>query len=355
MAVLRGSGVVVYRRRREIDAIDEYSLHLVEAMGASGIETRYLPNGLAPLLQDSAEPSWILLQYNPHSYGRSGFAPSLVRDLRRVRYRSRAPLLVMVHEAWTEMTDAKSTLVGGWQRAQLRALLRLADGVMTSTETLARRIGGCAVHVPVAANITPISTSPGAARERLGLNGRLAVTLFGRGHPSRALDHAEAAIAALADAHGKDQLMVLNLGAGAPRLRLPHGVAVRNPGRLEADELSIHMWASDLVLLPFSDGVSTRRGTLMTALAHGRPVLGLRGCNTDAVLADAPDALALTPAGDPHAFSRAAVELASNPGRLHALGHAGRRLYESRFDWPVLARSVASVLQATTTNGSGRR
>ncbi len=355
MSVLSGSGVVVHQRRRELDAIDEYSLHLVAAMGASGIETRYLPNGLAPLLQDSAEPSWILLQYNPNSYGRSGFAPSLVRDLRRVRHRSQAPLLVMVHEAWLDMTDAKSTLVGGWQRAQLRALLRLADAVMTSTETLARRIGGGAVHVPVAANITPVSTSPGAARERLSLNRRLTVTLFGRGHPSRALDHAEAAIAALADAHGKDQLMVLNLGAGAPRLRLPDRVAVRNPGRLEADELSFHIWASDLVLLPFSDGVSTRRGTLMAALAHGRPVLGLRGRNTDAVLADAPDALALTPAGDPHAFSCAAVELTNDAARLHAIGDAGRRLYESRFDWPVLARSVASVLQATTANGSVRR
>jgi UDP-glucose:(heptosyl)LPS alpha-1,3-glucosyltransferase len=352
MSVLKGSGVVVHQSRVQIDAIDAYSRHLVETMSASGIETRYLPNGLAPLLKDPAEPSWILLQYNPYSYGRSGFAPGLVRDLRRVRSRSQAPLLLMVHEAWLDMTDAKSSLVGSWQRSQLWALLRLADGVMTSTEALARRIGGGTVHVPVAANITPISTSPRAARERLGLNGKLAVALFGRGHPSRALDHAEAAIAAIADAHGGDQLIVLNLGAGAPPLRLPHGVAVRHPGRLRADELSFHLWASDLVLLPFSDGVSTRRGTLMAALAHGRPVLGLRGCNTDAVLADAADALALTPAGDPHAFSSAAVELTRDPERLRTIGDAGRRLYESRFDWPILAQSIASVLAATTPNES---
>jgi glycosyltransferase involved in cell wall biosynthesis len=128
---------------------------------------------------------------------------------------------------------------------------------------------------------------------------------------------------------------------------------VRDPGRLEADELSVHLWASDLVLLPFTDGVSTRRGTLMAALAHGRPVLGLRGCHTDAVLAEAPDAVALTPAGDRHAFSCAAVELAGDPGRLRATGDAGRRLYESRFDWPVLAQSVASVLRAIQTNAPG--
>ncbi len=350
-----GSGAIIYRRRGEIDAIDEYSRRLVEALDASGVESRYLPNGVSPLLRAPAEPSWILLQYNPNSYGRSGLAPGLVRDLCRVRSRSHAPLVLMVHEAWLTMTDAKSILLGSWQRAQLRALLRLADGIMTSTETLARQIGGRAVHVPVAANITPVSMSPDAARQRLGVNGRFAVTLFGREHPSRALDHAEAAIAALAEAHGGDRLMVLNLGADAPRLRLPHGVAVREPGRLEADELSVHLWASDLVLLPFSDGVSTRRTTLMAALAHGRPVLGLRGCNTDAVFADMPDAVALTPAGDPHAFSCAAVELTGDPERLHKLGDAGRRLYESQFDWPVLAQSVASVLQASTTNGSAMR
>jgi UDP-glucose:(heptosyl)LPS alpha-1,3-glucosyltransferase len=354
-SVLSGGGAVVHRARAEIDAIDQYSRHLVEAMGADGIETRYLANGLTQLLADPDAHSWILLQYNPFSWGRSGFAPGLVGDLRRVRSRSRAPILLMVHEAWLTMTDAKSIVLGSWQRAQLRALLVLVDGVMTSTEKLAREIGGRAVHLPVAANIIPVATSPAKAREQLGLNGKLAIALFGRGHPSRALDHAEAAIGALVDAHGAERLMVLNLGAGAPRLRLPDGVAVRDPGELAAGELSLHLWASDLVLLPFTDGVSTRRGTLMAALAHGRPVLGLCGRHTDAMLADASDAMVLTPAGDPHAFSRAAVELSGDPVRLSAVGDAGRRLYESRFDWPVLAQSVAAVLEETATNGSAVR
>jgi glycosyltransferase involved in cell wall biosynthesis len=108
----------------------------------------------------------------------------------------------------------------------------------------------------------------------------------------------------------------------------------------------VHLWASDLVLLPFTDGVSTRRTTLMAALAHGRPVLGLRGDNTDSVLAAAPDALALTPVGDTVAFSRAAVELTRDPHRLRALGDAGRHLYETRFDWPVMAERVTTVLES---------
>jgi hypothetical protein len=344
MATSPGSGVVVYRARAGIDAIDQYSRRLVAAMSASGTEAHYVPDGPASALVTVGQPSWVLLQYNPFVFGRSGFAPGLLLEVDRLRRRSRAPLALMVHEAWVDMSDPKSSLIGLWQRAQLQALLRLADAVMTSTEALARAIGRGALHVPIAANILPVATSHLAATARLGLDGKLAVALFGRGHPSRALDHAEAAIAALAGAHGADRLTILNLGADASVVRVPPGVEVISPGRLSNDELSVRLWASDLVLLPFHDGVSTRRSTLMAAFAHGRPVLGLRGRNTDAVLAGARGALVLTPAGDRAAFSRAAVELTSDPQRMRSIGDAGHQLYETHFDWPHVARRVAAVV-----------
>ena len=324
MPVSQASGVVVYRGNDEIDAIEEYSRRLVAALSAVGNDARYVPGGLTEVLGDHAEPAWILLQYNPFRYGRAGIAPGLLLDVRRLRHRSRVPLLVMVHEAWIDITDWRSALIGGWQRVQLRDLLHLADGVITSTQSLADAIGGGAVHVPIATTITPVAVPPGAARAVLGLDSRLVVALFGRGNPSRALDHAEAAIAAIADAHGAEGLAVLNLGADAPPLRLPPGVEVTTPGALPADELSLRLHASDLVLLPFKDGVSTRRTTLMAALAHGVPVLGLSGGNTDTVLASARDALVLTPVGDLAAFSRAAVALAADRPRRQAIGEAGR-------------------------------
>jgi glycosyltransferase involved in cell wall biosynthesis len=341
-----GRGAVVYRWTGGMDAIDEYSRRLVRAMSDDGLEARYLSDGLACV--DSVRPAWILLQYNPFRWGHSGFAPTLVRDAYRFKRRGGAPLAVMVHEAWIDMTGAKSTLIGLWQRAQLRALLRRADRVMTSTQALATELGHGAVHLPVAANVTPAQTTPGDARHRLALDGRLTIALFGRGHPSRALDYAQSAVAALATAHGAGRLVVLNLGAGAPAVAVPPGVEVHSPGSLPEEELSLRLWASDLVLLPFTDGVSTRRGTLMAALAHGRPVLGLHGASTDDILADSREALVLTPAGDSAAFARRAVELTGDPPRLLAIGEGGRRLYESRFDWPVLARSVRRVLAPLT-------
>jgi glycosyltransferase involved in cell wall biosynthesis len=348
MPAPRDTGVVVYRARAGIDAIDQYSRRLVVELAVFGTDARYVAGGPASALAVARGAPWLLLQYNPFVYGRAGFAPQMVRDVQRLRRRARAPLAIMVHEAWVNTTDPKSTVIGAWQRAQLRALMRLADGVMTSTEALGRELGGGAVHIPIAANIEPVATSHDAARVRLGLDGKLAVALFGRDNPGRALDYAESAIAALVDAHGADRLAVLNLGADAPRVRVPSGVEVHRPGELISGELSLRLWASDLVLLPFADGLSTRRSTLMAALAHGRAVLGLRGPSTDAVLAGARGALALTPVGDRAAFARAAVELTSDPERLLAIGDAGRGLYESRFDWPVTAQRVGAVLETIT-------
>jgi glycosyltransferase involved in cell wall biosynthesis len=346
MPVSHGTGVVIYQARAGIDAIDQYSRHLVQAISASGSEARYIPDGPAAALGVAGRPSWVLLQYNPFVYGRAGFAPHLLVDVQRLRRVSRAPLALMVHEAWVDMNDAKSRLIGLWQRAQLRALLPSADRVMTSTEALAREIGRGAIHVPISANITPVTTTHEMARARLALDGKLTIALFGRGNPGRALDHAEAAIGALADAHGADRLVVLNLGADAPALRVRPEIEVISPGRLPADELSVRLWASDIVLLPFHDGVSTRRSTLMAAFAHARPVLGLLGRNTDMLLGGAHDALALTPAGDRSAFSRAAVELTCDPRRMTSIGRAGRRLYETHFDWPHTARRVLAAVES---------
>jgi hypothetical protein len=341
------TGVVVYRMTGGVNAIDEYSRNLVDALGAIGVDARYVCDGLSSLHATQPRPVWVLLQYSPFGYGRWGFAPYLVRDAVRLRRRG-VSLALMVHEAWMTMTDWRTVAMGLWQRAQLRALLRTVDRVVTSTEALAVELDHGATHLPIASNIRPVDASRAVARGHLGLNGKLAVALFGRGHPTRAIDHAEAAIAALSRALGADEIAILNLGAGAPQLTVPSGVEVLNTGWLAPDELSLRLLASDLALLPFTDGVSTRRTTLMAALAHGLAVVGSRGDSTDAVLAGARDALTLTPAGDTAAFARAAVELAADRARRRAAAEAGRRLYESVFDWPHLAERVAALVRTLT-------
>jgi glycosyltransferase involved in cell wall biosynthesis len=334
---------VVYQRAPGIDAIDQQCRRLLVELHRRGMVASYHADGLGDLLAGPV-PTHVMLEYNPFRWGRSGFAPKLLRDVQRLRQMSDARVVVMVHEAWIDIRDGKSALIGGWQRAQLHALLRLTDRVAASSEDYASRLGRGTVCIPPASTIEPVAASPETARAELGMSGRLVVTLFGRSNPSRALGYAEAAIEALSQSRGASSIVVQNLGAGAPRISVPAGVEQVLAGELTAAELSRRLWASDLVLLPFTDGLTTRRSTLMAALAHARPVLALAGPRTDSVLRRAPDALCLTPVGDREAFGRAAVRLADNPDERAAIGRAGETLYRRQFDWPILADGVLSVL-----------
>jgi glycosyltransferase involved in cell wall biosynthesis len=350
-----GSVLVVYQTTGAIDAIDQYSRLLVEALRERGVSVGYEGHGPRSAQGAREPPQWVLLQYNPYAYGRFGVAPALLRDTLAMRRKTGARLVVMVHEAWIAMNDPKSYAVGLWQRGQLRALLMLADGVMTSTEALAREVGADAVHAPIGSNITPANVTPERARASFGMDARLIVGLFGREHESRALGHVEAAIAELARSHGADGLAVLNIGADAAPITTPPGVPVIAPGAVSEAEVSKHLLASDVILLPFTDGLSTRRGTLMAALAHGKPVVGLRGSNTDKVLDQAAGALVLVGSGDPGDYARAVCALCADPDRMHAVGARARELYESCFDWPLAAQRVVSLLSELESRSRGQR
>jgi glycosyltransferase involved in cell wall biosynthesis len=140
-------------------------------------------------------------------------------------------------------------------------------------------------------------------------------------------------------------VVLLHLGAGAPKAHgLADSVRIHQPGRLPDDELASWLSAADLFVAPFVDGVSTRRGSVMAALQHGLPVVGTIGSLTDAVLARATDALLLVPVNRPDLFAEAVVQLAGAREDAGRLGAAGRELYESSFDWPVVAQRLLDEL-----------
>jgi glycosyltransferase involved in cell wall biosynthesis len=234
--------------------------------------------------------------------------------------------------------------MSAYQRVQLQSLLQVADRIIVTTEAYGRAICRPAIHVPVGSNITPLGLTRERARERLRLGDELVVTLFGTGHPSRALHHVRSAIAMLATQRGSKGLKVFNLGLGSPRLRLSPEIDVLTPGRLEPNDISVRLHASDVLLLPFADGVSSRRTTLMAGLAHGVPVVGLYGRNTDRVFLERTEALRLTPFEDAQVFADVVARLCADQHALRALGEAGRRLYHAEFDWPVAARRVRAAL-----------
>jgi glycosyltransferase involved in cell wall biosynthesis len=318
-----------------VDAIRTYSERLVDA--------RLLD--VHDLRSHAVWADAVILQYNPFSYGRRGFAPALIQRWAAVRATARA---VMVHEPFVPMIDWRSTLMGAWQRAQLAAVTLLAQRVFISVEgwrprlPVGRRAG--AVHLPVG------STLPDARARRLQLRaevgagpGTFVIATLSTGHASHLVDLVDLATRAIA---AEREVLVLNLGAGARSLSaLP--VRVVEPGRLDAERLASHMAAADLFLSPLVDGISTRRSSLMNALQQGIPVVGTDGELTDSVFRDRAYAgWRLAPASDANAFAAASLEVSRRPEELKAMGHAARRAYEECFDWPRAAERLVQALAA---------
>src|SRR5207248_8710803 len=93
----------------------------------------------------------------------------------------------------------------------------------------------------------------------------------------------------------------------------------------------LHLLACDLMVQPFEDGVTTRRTSIMAALAHGVPTVTTRGRLTEP-LWRASGAVGLAPAGDPTALATVAADLLAEPRRRQRLGAAGRATYDEFFD-----------------------
>jgi glycosyltransferase involved in cell wall biosynthesis len=320
----------------EVDAIRDYADHLASALADRGLEVE------VDREPPEAHPAdVILLNYNPFSYGRRGFARAPAAGLRRARRRG-SRICLVVHESYVPALNWRWAVLGAWQRVQLRRVVRCADVVFTPVEPLARKLA--AEHLPVGSNLPDLRRCRGDERARLALpRDALVIAAFGTGHPSRRIEDVAGAANAAADVH--QQVVVLNLGAGAPPVRgLRESVRLIEPGWLEASDVARHLAAADLFVAPFVDGVSTRRTTLMAALQHGLPVVGTDGRLTDGVLRSS-HALTLVPVDDRQGLSDAARALAGDPGRRHALGAAGRELYERAFDWPVIAATIVAALR----------
>ena len=106
---------------------------------------------------------------------------------------------------------------------------------------------------------------------------------------------------------------------------------VRATGPLASADVSRHLSACDLMLQPYGDGVSTRRTSMMAALAHHRPVVTTSGVFTEALWRQS-GAVALVDIHDVAAMRRALTQLMDNAGERSRLQAAAGALYAQRFD-----------------------
>jgi hypothetical protein len=102
------------------------------------------------------------------------------------------------------------------------------------------------------------------------------------------------------------------------------------PGHQSAYELSCHLAACDVVLQPYPDGVSSRRGSFMTPLALGLPIVTTSGHLTESFWKES-HAAVLVPAGREDRMGESVETLLKNNSLRDRIGKNARELYRGRF------------------------
>jgi glycosyltransferase involved in cell wall biosynthesis len=143
--------------------------------------------------------------------------------------------------------------------------------------------------------------------------------------------------------------------------RLALGDVVVRTGYLPPRDLSATLLACDALALPFRDGASARRGTLMAALAHGLPTVStlpearVASAGPAAIwLGSGPDGMAirdgsailLVPPDDADALAATLARLAADAG-LRARLTDGARAVAARIAWPTLALETLAIYAET--------
>jgi len=351
--------------------IGDYTSHLVQRMRAAGADVDVWTRATSPLgnggrgivAQWDAEnmdtlgrtlraerPSVVHLQYEPGVYDSH---PAILR------------LPLLARRAGANFVTTFHSLDGPaqWGRAHRFALLPLLLGSRDVAvcsgrqyQVLARipRLQSRVHLIPIGSNIDPVPVLP-----RLAAPG-LRLVYFGfvwRGRNIELLLHALAAVRAHSpqatleivgglrdDAYHRELLQFAGtLGVSAH---------VTFSGDLDAGEVSQALHRADIALLPYATGVSTGRGTLMAALAHGLPLVTLSVPDNLSPLFQHGENMMLAPANDDAQFIAHTVALAQNPDlRAHVAEGAAR--LAPHFDWAQIAQQVLALPSYASARPAG--
>lgn len=303
----------------------------------------------------AANPDVVNMQYPTQEYGRQpvvNLIPALIRA------QSHIPVVTTVHEFSTYhrlgrwrvgLSVFTSNAVIIPDRVNLNQMIRAFP-----------RFQPKMFHVPLGANIEPRldGGDPRRRRAQYGADdSSIVLVYFGFVSPSKGIEILLEAFRCLEDKHPEGDIhlvMIANREAAEPRYMEYHRSIERSlqalggeqrmhwTGYLTEMEVSAYLASADIAVLPFLDGASLRRTTLISALAHGLPVISTQGnAIADERLNDE-HGVTLVRAGDAGALAEAIWSLSQDSGRRKFLA-ARAREFASGFSWPRIAAQTLEV------------
>jgi glycosyltransferase involved in cell wall biosynthesis len=296
-------------------------------------------------------PGCVLVQYVPHAFGYKAMNLPLCLWLNSLREKN---LIVMFHEVAFPLgraQPARHNLLGAVTRLMAWLVSRRAKRILVASaqwELFLRRLGATAPvsWVPVPSNV-PVVAQPDATatlrRRYVDENGLLL------GHFANYSNYSAGRLSQTVPAllASNPRLSLLLVGAHSHDLRArlinqhpSASLRIFSTGVLQSPELSCALAACELMVQPYPDGVSTRRGSVAALLAHRRVIVTTSGAATEALWSES-GAVALAPSDDPAALRNLIGTTIRNQQVRHHYERAGAALYESRF---ALRHTIAALL-----------
>lgn len=315
----------------------------------AGVDVHRLPGSFGPrslLALDRhlsrTRPDCIFVQYVPHAFGCKAMNLPFVTWL-AARATRIAPVWVMFHEValgrtWRPLRHAIGGVV---TQFMARLVAGAAERVFVSTPAwgdLLRRI--CPrrmvtdwLPVPSLVEVAHDSVAVAAVRSCVAPDGAPILGHFGTfGTPIAAL-LAPTLLEVLRFAPGTAVLLIGRHGeAFAREFAAAHpdlAGRVTATGELESRQVSVHLQACDVLLEPYSDGITTRRTTAMAVLAHGLPLVSNLGRLSEPLWESG--GVAVAPHPDPLELANLSVALLATPTARVELGARAAQLYRDRF------------------------
>ena len=304
---------------------------------------------------DAAGPGNILVQYVPQGFGMKGMNLPLCLWLFA---RRRVGITIMFHEVavalgWQQ--SMRHNVIGVVNLAMAFVLSRAARRCLVSAAAWEARLrvfapAGVAISwLPVPSNVPVVDDPAGVRALRKTQTGGDGMVLGHFGSAREAWTAAQLAAVVPPLLRESPEAAFLLVGreslelrsrllAGAPELE----ARIHASGPLAPADASRHLGACDLMLQPYADGVSTRRTSIMAALAHGRPVVTTSGIFTEALWKQS-GAVALVDSGDIGAMRAALTHLMDDAGERARLGAAAGAVYAQRFD---IAHTIAALRES---------
>jgi glycosyltransferase involved in cell wall biosynthesis len=291
-------------------------------------------------------PRRLFVQWVPHGFGYLSMnVPFCLWVLRRARQRGDT-VDIMVHEAFLpfRVDKLKQSVAALVHRMMTVILLRAATRVWYTIPrweklwrpyALGRKVPFA--WLPLFSNIADDfdATGVAAVRSRFAPHGELIIGHFGTfGTDLRRL--LLRILSALPDDLPPYRIVLIgpkgdDAAAELLRSKPSLGGRVHATGPVPAADASRYIHACDVMLQPYTDGVSSRRGSFMASIALGRPTVTTVGFASEPFWKDSGAACFAAP-DDVRALASAVSDLLTDTSMRQRVATRARELYATRFE-----------------------